>query len=230
VDGHRRLAAAREAGLKEIKYSLDDAFAASDEGLLEAAYVANAHRENMTELEEAAALERLVAFYGSQRKAAQRLGITQGFISQRLSLINLDPALQADLAAGHRKVEHVRGLSKLPPQQQRDKADARAEEAERKTAPKTPQKPPAKPREPETEGDYGVITPPAPPAPTPASEAGADATDYGVITEDTDEREGVTDQVLVKWMPFHDPTAVLRILRARMTPENFQQLAKKAQA
>ncbi|MFD7922588.1 ParB/RepB/Spo0J family partition protein [Streptomyces sp. NPDC059740] len=140
VDGHRRLEAAKKAGLEELKYTVDDHFASSDEKLLEAAFVANAHAEHMSELEEAAALDKLVKFYGSQTKAAERLGRTQAFISQRLSLLRLDPSLQADLSSGRRKVEHVRGLSKLPSQQQRERADARAAEAERKAADKKKRK------------------------------------------------------------------------------------------
>ncbi|MGW5116459.1 ParB/RepB/Spo0J family partition protein [Streptomyces noursei] len=173
VDGHRRFAAAHEAGLQEIKYTVDDAFATSDDKLLEAAFVANVHRSNMTELEEANALNKLVTFYGSQRKAAQRLGISQGFISQRLSLLHLDPALQADLEAGERKVEHVRGLGKLPPQQQRVEADRRAAEASQKAqqrkvqvADAAPQERPGsdnavitqQPEPPAAEGDNAVIT------------------------------------------------------------------------
>ncbi len=133
VDGHRRYAAAREAGFESIKYTVNDDFVATDESLLEAAFVANLQRENLSDLEEAAALEKLVKHYSSQRKAAQRLGVTQAFISQRLSLLKLDPALQADLETGERKVEHVRGLAGLAPQEQRKKADERREAAAKKT-------------------------------------------------------------------------------------------------
>lgn len=245
VDGHRRLEAARKAGLDTIKYTVDDNFAASDEKLLEAAYVANAHRENMSELEEAAALEKLVAFYGSQRKAAQRLGITQPFISQRLSLLQLDPALQADLDAGARKVEHVRGLSKLPPQQQREKADERAAEATKKSEKAEKRKRAATPAE--AVGDNAVIAPPpqgdpeASPTPTPAPsdngvitpapvEPDVDVapTDNGVIAGE-DGKGGVLPEVPVKWMPFHSWADVLRILRARMTPEEFERLMQEGQ-
>ncbi|WP_411138040.1 ParB/RepB/Spo0J family partition protein [Streptomyces sp. C10] len=140
VDGHRRHAAAHEAGFESIKYTVNDDFVATDEKLLEAAFVANLQRENLSDLEEAAALEKLVKHYGSQRKAAQRLGVTQAFISQRLSLLKLDPALQADLETGARKVEHVRGLAGLDPAAQREKADERRETAAskavgRRTAP-----------------------------------------------------------------------------------------------
>ncbi|MGW6857791.1 ParB/RepB/Spo0J family partition protein [Streptomyces xanthophaeus] len=125
VDGHRRLAAAREAGFTTLKVTVNDAFAATDESLLEAAFVANAQREDLTELEEAQALQRLVQHYGSQHKVAKRLGLTQPYVSQRISLLALAPDLQADLAEGRRTVEHVRGLAKLNPSEQRAAADAR---------------------------------------------------------------------------------------------------------
>lgn len=126
IDGHRRLAAAREAGIESVRITVNDALAATDEKLLEAAFVANAQRENLTDLEEAQALNQLVKLYGSQHKAAKRLGVTQPYISQRLSLLALAPDLQADLEAGRRKVEHVRGLAKLTPEEQRATANERA--------------------------------------------------------------------------------------------------------
>ncbi|MFF7705639.1 ParB/RepB/Spo0J family partition protein [Streptomyces lydicus] len=129
IDGHRRHAAAKEAGLESIKYVINDAFVSSDEKLLEAAYVANLQRKCLSELEEAAALEKLVSFYGSQGKAANRLGVSQGFISQRLSLLKLAPELQADLESGERKVEHLRGLGSLPADEQKKQADVRAQRA-----------------------------------------------------------------------------------------------------
>ncbi|MFD8549365.1 ParB/RepB/Spo0J family partition protein [Streptomyces sp. NPDC059649] len=181
VDGHRRYAAAREAGFDAIKYTVNDDFVATDESLLEAAFVANLQRENLSDLEEAAALEKLVEHYGSQRKAAQRLGVTQAFISQRLSLLKLDPVLQADLESGERKVEHVRGLAGLAPEEQRKKADERRDVAVQKnqqrraagaaklstdnaviTSGATSQP---------SQSDNGVITPAAEPSPAPGDTA-----------------------------------------------------------
>ncbi|MFG2986961.1 ParB/RepB/Spo0J family partition protein [Streptomyces sp. NPDC048258] len=140
VDGHRRLAAARKAGFSTLKVTVNDAFAATDESLLEAAFVANAQREDLTELEEAQALQRLVQHYGSQHKVAKRLGLTQPYVSQRISLLALAPDLQADLVEGRRTVEQVRGLAKLSHSEQRTTADARRAEVpaarkERRTAP-----------------------------------------------------------------------------------------------
>jgi ParB family chromosome partitioning protein len=129
IDGHRRLEASRRAGKDTIKVTVDDALVSDDESLLEAAFIANYHRDGMTELEEANALEKLVKFYGGQAKASQRLGMAQSTISSKLSYLKLSPELQADLAEGRRPAEQVRNLGKLSPDEQRARADERAEEA-----------------------------------------------------------------------------------------------------
>jgi ParB family chromosome partitioning protein len=234
VDGHRRLAGARAAGLAAIKVSVDDARVTTDEALLEAAFVANAQRENLSDLEEAAALKSLVAFYGSQHKAARRLGVTQPYISQRLSLLELAPDLQADLEAGRRKVEHVRGLAKHTPEEQREVADARAQQAAEKKQRR--QSPEARPTI-----DDAVITPGAPPAEPVAQSPG----DNAVISEaalgdhalgDKAEPRGEqTDNAVITqapeepWetrLPWHSPQAFNRLARERMTAENRHTLAK----
>ncbi|PKV76969.1 ParB/RepB/Spo0J family partition protein [Streptomyces sp. TLI_146] len=130
IDGHRRLAAAKLAGVPTIRVSVDNALVSTDEALLEAAFVANVHRDDMNPLEQANALKKLVEFYGSQNRAAKRLGIAQSTISSKLSVLDLTPELQADLVEGRRKVEHVRNLSKYTGDQQREQADARAAAAE----------------------------------------------------------------------------------------------------
>lgn len=132
IDGHRRLEASRRVGLATIPVRVDNARLATDETLLEAAFVANYHRDDMTDLEEAHALKQLVDHYGSQTRAAKRLGIPQGTISTKLSLLKLTPELQKDLMSGERKVEHVRNLGKLSPEEQKAKADERAAAARRK--------------------------------------------------------------------------------------------------
>ncbi|MER6916392.1 ParB/RepB/Spo0J family partition protein [Streptomyces sp. NPDC000594] len=134
VDGHRRLEAARRASLPRVRVSVDDALVSTDRSLLEAAFVANVHRDDMNPLEQAYALKKLVEFYGSQNKAAKRLGIAQSTISSKLSVLELGPELQADLLAGRRKVVHVRNLSRLSPQQQKQRADARAAATESRAA------------------------------------------------------------------------------------------------
>lgn len=137
IDGHRRLEASRRVGLATIPVRVDNARVATDEKLLEAAFVANYHRDDMTDLEEAYALQSLVDYYGSQLKASKRLGMAQATISTKLSLLKLTPELQKDLATGARKVEHVRNLGKLSPQEQVEKADKRAAAVRQKTQERT---------------------------------------------------------------------------------------------
>ncbi|MFE6848811.1 ParB/RepB/Spo0J family partition protein [Streptomyces sp. NPDC057686] len=130
VDGHRRLEAARAAGLETVSVHVNDALATTDRALLEAAWVANFHREGLTDLEEAHALQKLVELHGSQSAVSRRIGVSQSYISQRLSLLTLTEELQADLQAGVRTVAQVRSLSSLPPAKQREAADARAQQEE----------------------------------------------------------------------------------------------------
>ncbi|MFI9724614.1 ParB/RepB/Spo0J family partition protein [Streptomyces sp. NPDC052396] len=240
VDGHRRLAAAREAGLKSIKYVVNDDFASSDESLLEAAFVANYQRENLSDLEEAAALEKLVKHYGSQGKTAKRLGVTQAFISQRLSLLELDPTLQADLEAGLRKVEHVRGLSRLSPEEQRVEADARAEAARLKSEEKRQRRAkdaqqtaeaasaPAEavvPRGDAGRAHNGVMSASIEPGPAAAASPLPSArTAAQRPVEQPPVTEPARDTAAV--LPWDDPAEVLRILRGHMQPVHLKQLAE----
>ncbi|MFC4516411.1 MULTISPECIES: ParB/RepB/Spo0J family partition protein [Streptomyces] len=245
VDGHRRLAAIREVGLEQVKYVINDDYVSSDEALLEAAFVANYQREGLSDLEEAAALEKLVKYYGSQGKAAKRLGVTQPFISQRLSLLELDPALQADLEAGVRKVEHVRGLSRLSPQEQREKADARAAEAQRKAEEKQQKRrakisAEAEASDPDDAGAHNAVmgeevhdgTAEVPaqnvavvekepasvshPSPLPAARS--------AVTPPKEAQPLVVPDAPES--PWDDPSAVLRMLRKRMRPTDLRQLAE----
>ena len=237
VDGHRRLAAARQAGLESIKYTVNDDLATSDESLLESAFVANAQRKNLSELEEAAALEKLVAFYGSQHKAAKRLGMSQGAISQRLSLLKLAPALQADLEAGVRKVEHVRGLGRLSPEEQQQAADEREEKARTAAEKKREERravPPAR-SEPNVLED----------APTPAqfaeqaqSNSAATTSTAGALEEQTapeeptepaaeGERFRLPPIQTVEAMPWGRPLELLHVMQRHMTPQHFTTLIEE---
>lgn len=169
VDGHRRLEAARRAGFATVAVHVDDDRVSTDEALLEAAFVANYHRDDMTDLEEAHALKALVEHYGSQTKAAKRLGIPQGTISTKLSLLKLAPELQRDLVEGTRTVEQVRNLGKLSPEEQKAKADERAavERARKQPAPAPAA---AEPAVDETADYHAVIIPEPPASSTPPPE------------------------------------------------------------
>ncbi|MFI2620441.1 ParB/RepB/Spo0J family partition protein [Streptomyces sp. NPDC018584] len=236
IDGHRRLEAARRVGLATIPVRVDDARVATDEALLEAAFVANYHRDDMTDLEEANALQQLVDFYGSQTKAAKRLGMPQATLSTKLSLLKLSPELQADLVTGARRVEHVRNLGKLSAEEQKKKADQRAQE----TARKAPSKKVADAAAANyhaviiPDGDEPTGTPDKRPTTEPAVPAEpAGATEEEVVLASPEPavpepRDADTQEDRGRWnFPYNNVTLCLRLLNDNMTPENRQALARQ---
>ncbi|MFC8391570.1 MULTISPECIES: ParB/RepB/Spo0J family partition protein [unclassified Streptomyces] len=243
VDGHRRLEAARRVGMATIPVRVDNGRVATDETLLEAAFVANYHRDDMTDLEEAHALKALVDYYGSQTKASKRLGIPQNTISSKLSLLKLTPELQKDLVTGTRKVEHVRNLGKLSPEEQKSKADERAEAARRK-AEARPQEVVERSADP---ADYhGVIIPEAPVAPVVPAAPPSPPVRPGAATPSA-EREQASESIpepragagelgtanaeaeqpkQPKRLPYDDAFYCVHHLHQKMKPETFAQGAR----
>ncbi|MFF8592467.1 ParB/RepB/Spo0J family partition protein [Streptomyces sp. NPDC015220] len=138
VDGSSRLAAAREAGLTHLNVMVDDDQGADAEAILESALVANVHRQELEPLDEARALQRLLAIHGTQTRLAKRLHKSQGWVSQRLALLNLAPALQERI--GEERIDLLRAVGNKPVEEQetalealkREHARAEAEKAERR--------------------------------------------------------------------------------------------------
>ncbi|MGW3622515.1 ParB/RepB/Spo0J family partition protein [Streptomyces sp. NPDC000880] len=79
IDGNSRLAAAREAGLTDIKVMLDEDLGSDPDELLESALVANIHRQELDPLDEAKALKQLLTVHGTQEALAARLHRSQGW-------------------------------------------------------------------------------------------------------------------------------------------------------
>ncbi|MFE7438683.1 ParB/RepB/Spo0J family partition protein [Streptomyces tendae] len=247
VDGHRRLEAARRVGLATIPVRVDNGRVATDESLLEAAFVANYHRDDMTDLEEAHALKSLVDYYGSQTKAAKRLGIPQNTISSKLSLLKLAPELQKDLVTGARKVEHVRNLGKLSAEEQRAKADERAEAARKKAEAQSREvvERSAGPADyhgviiPETPADQATASPvtasATSPAPTPRPSAPTPPTEHEQVGSEAipEPRAGAgepgpanaetAEPKQPKRLPYDDAFYCVHHLHKKMTPETFVQ-------
>ncbi|MFE1250812.1 ParB/RepB/Spo0J family partition protein [Streptomyces sp. NPDC058735] len=130
IDGSSRLAAARDAGLTTIKVMVSDDQGATSEELLESALVANIHRQDLSELDEARALQRLLTIHGSQTALAKRLHRSQGWVSQRLALLNLTPELQARI--GEDPIDLLRAVGSKPPEQQEPALAALKQERARK--------------------------------------------------------------------------------------------------
>lgn len=123
IEGNRRLASARLAGLDGLRIDINDKLAESAEDLIEAALVANVHRVDVPPMEQAKGIHKLVRRHGSQAKVARRLGKTEAWVSQRLNLLGLTPELQSKVDAGDLKVEDARRIGRLSADEQADAAE-----------------------------------------------------------------------------------------------------------
>ncbi|HEY9368309.1 ParB/RepB/Spo0J family partition protein [Streptomyces sp.] len=129
IDGNSRLAAAREAGLRTIKVMVDDTLGRDPNGILESALVANIHRSDLEPLDEARALQTLLEVHGTQEALAARLHRSQGWVSQRLALLNLTPELQRRLENGEEQARLLRRVgNKKPDEQEALLAELKAKE------------------------------------------------------------------------------------------------------
>ncbi|MEU2027063.1 ParB/RepB/Spo0J family partition protein [Streptomyces sp. NPDC016469] len=148
IDGNSRLAAAREAGLTEIKVMLDDKLGSNPDEILESALVANIHRQELNHLDEAKALEQLLKIHGTQEALAARLHRSQGWVSQRLALLTLTPSLKEKLQSGEESAATLRLVGKKKAEDQ--EAHLQHLKATRARKPRTPQQKRQSPAEPPT--------------------------------------------------------------------------------
>ncbi|MCY0937358.1 ParB/RepB/Spo0J family partition protein [Streptomyces sp. H34-S4] len=130
LDGHCRLAAARSAGLPTLKITVDDSSAGTPEDILAAALSANHFRKDLTYIEEARALEALIAHHGSAAAVAELLGgrLNSGWISQRRALLALPEDVQDRVDAGEIPLEIARSAGRKDPEEQRAFIEARLSE------------------------------------------------------------------------------------------------------
>ncbi|MGJ0119908.1 ParB/RepB/Spo0J family partition protein [Williamsia sp. MIQD14] len=120
VNGCRRLAACHHYQRAGMDVVIRDSLAHDRQSILWAAIVENIDRQDFDVLEEAHAVELLVAETGSATAAAERLGRSPGWISQRRALLKLAPELQRALRNGELAVRLARSLAQVPLAQQVD--------------------------------------------------------------------------------------------------------------
>jgi ParB/RepB/Spo0J family partition protein len=119
ISGERRTAAARLVGMPEIP-ALVRADLGTPDAVADAAaaqIVENFHRRPLSPLEEASAFRRLQDLGIKQADIAHRVGINQGTVSKRLSLLKLPEPVRAQVAAGDIDVADAVELAKLPKEQ-----------------------------------------------------------------------------------------------------------------
>lgn len=118
VNGCRRLEACHHYQRPGMDVVVRDSLAGSRESVLWAAIVENIDRQDFDVLEEAHAVELLVTETGSATLAAERLGRSPGWVSQRRALLKLAPELQQALRDGELAVRLARSLAQVPLAQQ----------------------------------------------------------------------------------------------------------------
>jgi ParB family chromosome partitioning protein len=112
VAGHRRMAAAKLAELKEVPIEVRPDLS-KDGRDFEVMAVENFHRAGLKPLEEAAVFAKLASLGRSQRQIAARTGFSQSHISKRIALLTLpDPVRQA-VASGKLYPADALELAKL---------------------------------------------------------------------------------------------------------------------
>lgn len=111
VDGHRRLAAARAAGLTQVPAFVTDPTDAKDRTILQ--LVSNLQRQDLDPIEEALAFSALSNEGVQQKEIAERVGVTQPHVSKRVSLLKLSDSLQNRVRVGTLDVNLAVELAKV---------------------------------------------------------------------------------------------------------------------
>jgi len=110
VIGHRRLAAAKLAGLTEVPVVVRTL---SESERIEAMLIENLQRTDLAPLEEAQSFKRLLDMGCSQHKLAERIGRSQSHISKRLALLELPDVAKKALDSGGITLPDAYELTKL---------------------------------------------------------------------------------------------------------------------
>ncbi|MEV7168016.1 ParB/RepB/Spo0J family partition protein [Streptomyces microflavus] len=231
IDGNSRLAAAREAGLTEIKVMVDDDLGSNPDEILESALVANVHRQDLDPLDEAKVLQQLLTVHGTQEALAARLHRSQGWVSQRLALLGLTPELKEKLQSGEESAALLRRVGKKKPEEQAEhlkhlkaKKQETAQAAETKPTPPQPASIPAP--TPPAQDYYRVIKPTAgggqeavphteEDTPSPAPEARTN--------HDQPQNDAAPDTSEIIWT---DPASVIAAVLQRCPPTVLQEVVR----
>ncbi|MFJ3861930.1 ParB/RepB/Spo0J family partition protein [Streptomyces sp. NPDC090085] len=186
VAGERRYRGATAAGNPTLNCVVDDGLAKDRMGFMEAVVSENFDRQNFNAIEEAYAVQSLVAEFGSNRAVAQHFERVDGWVTQRILLTHLATEAQDLVRKKAMPLDAARSLGKLARDnqwggaaqlawwqgEQKQRAAASAERSAAKKAAKAPTVPKPLTGGPAAGADqqgadlfYGRKTDPAAPAP-----------------------------------------------------------------
>src|SRR5690348_11642366 len=112
IAGERRWRAAQKAGLTEVPAVIRDV---APQAVLAMALIENIQREELSALEEAQALHRLIEEFDlTQQQAADAVGRSRVAVTNLLRLLELPEAIRRLLEHGRIEMGHARALGTLP--------------------------------------------------------------------------------------------------------------------
>lgn len=119
IAGERRYKASVMAGLKEIPTIINNL---DDKDSSEIALIENVQRENLTPIEEAISIKKILDMgTKTQEQVAEKLGMSQSAIANKLRLLNLNEAVQEALLEKKISERHARSLLRITdPTKQRE--------------------------------------------------------------------------------------------------------------
>jgi ParB family chromosome partitioning protein len=121
IAGERRFRAAQLAGLSEVPVIVREV---DDQAALAMALIENLQRQDLTALEEAQGIDRLIREFGlTHEQAAKAVGRSRSATSNLLRLLQLPVAVQDMLRAQSLDAGHARALLPLAPAHQRALAE-----------------------------------------------------------------------------------------------------------
>jgi ParB family chromosome partitioning protein len=128
IAGERRLRASIILGLQDIPALVREL---SDNEATEAALIENLQRKNLHFFEEAEGYSKLVSEYQlTQQQVAQKMGLSQSTIANKLRLLNLDPGIRRRIYILKLGERHARALLELENKDDQDKLLKIAEKKE----------------------------------------------------------------------------------------------------
>lgn len=120
VAGERRLRAAIQAGLATVPAVVVQA---DDSRSAQLALAENLLRENLSCFEQAQAIQRLIEAYGlTQQQVADRLGLQQSTVANKLRLLRLSSTARQIVEAGNLTERHARAALRLLGEESQEKA------------------------------------------------------------------------------------------------------------
>ncbi len=111
VCGHRRLAAAAQAGLHDVPAVVRKM---TPDEIMEAQLDENGHRDGLDPIDEGKAFQNLLAKYGSIRELATRVGRSVAYVQGRISLQSLPPAVQDRISSDSVSLTVGMLIAKMP--------------------------------------------------------------------------------------------------------------------